>query len=39
MLGLSLGPISGRLLAEVLSGERPSIDLTLLSADRYARDH
>ncbi len=36
MMGLSLGPITGRLMAEVLSGEKPSIDLSLLSPDRYA---
>jgi D-amino-acid dehydrogenase len=36
MLGLSLGPISGRLLAEVLSGEKPSIDLQQMNPDRYA---
>lgn len=36
MMGLSLGPITGRLVAEILSGERPSHDLTLLSPDRFA---
>lgn len=36
MMGLSLGPITGRLLTEVLDGERPSHDLTLLSPDRFA---
>ena len=36
MMGLSLGPITGKLMAEVLSGERPSIDLSLLDPDRYA---
>lgn len=35
MMGLSLGPISGKLLAEILSGEPPSIDLRLLAPDRY----
>lgn len=35
MMGLSLGPITGRLLAEILSGEKPSIDLRLLDPDRY----
>jgi D-amino-acid dehydrogenase len=35
MMGLSLGPITGRLAAEILSGEEPSLDLTLLSPDRY----
>jgi D-amino-acid dehydrogenase len=35
MMGLSLGPITGRLVAEMLSGEKPSFDLHLLSPDRY----
>ncbi|HIL71341.1 MAG TPA: FAD-dependent oxidoreductase, partial [Verrucomicrobia bacterium] len=30
MLGLSLGPITGKLTAEILSNESPSIDLSLL---------
>ncbi len=36
MMGLSLGPITGKLLAEALADERPSIDLGLLDPDRYA---
>ena len=36
MMGLSLGPITGRLVAEILSGEQPSIDVQLLDPDRYA---
>ena len=36
MMGLSLGPITGRLMAEMLSGETPASDLTMLSPDRYA---
>ena len=36
MMGLSMSLITGRLLAEQLSGERPSFDLTLLDPDRYA---
>jgi len=35
MMGMSLGPITGRLMAEILSGEKPAFDLTLLSPDRY----
>lgn len=35
MMGLSLGPITGRLASEILSGEKPSFDLTLLNPDRY----
>lgn len=36
MMGLSLGPITGRLMAQVLSDEPPQFDLSLLSPDRYA---
>jgi len=36
MMGLSMGPITGLLIAELLSGERPSVDLAPLSPDRYA---
>lgn len=35
MMGISLGPITGRLIAEILSGEKPSHDIALLSPDRY----
>jgi len=36
MMGLSLGPITGKLVSEIISGEKPSFDLTLLHPDRYA---
>ena len=36
MMGLSLGPITGRLVATLLAGERPEFDLGLLDPDRYA---
>jgi D-amino-acid dehydrogenase len=36
MMGLSLGPISGKLIAELVSGQLPSIDIRLLDPDRYA---
>lgn len=35
MMGLSLGPISGQLVSDILSGEKPRIPLELLSPDRY----
>ena len=35
MMGLSLGPITGKLASELVSGEPPSIDIALLSPDRY----
>ena len=36
MMGLSLGPVSGRIVAELVSGEQPSQPLSLLDPDRYA---
>ncbi|HJT16810.1 MAG TPA: FAD-dependent oxidoreductase [Thermoanaerobaculia bacterium] len=36
MMGLSLGPITGKLMSEALSDERTSIPLDQLSPDRYA---
>ena len=36
MMGLSLGPITGKLVSEIVSGEKPSMDVTLLNPDRYA---
>jgi D-amino-acid dehydrogenase len=35
MMGLSLGPVTGRLMAEILSGEEPAWDIAMLSPDRY----
>lgn len=35
MMGLSLGPITGKLISELLSEERPSIDLEQLAPDRF----
>jgi len=36
MLGVTMAPSTGRLVAEVLSHRKPSIDLSLLQPDRYA---
>ena len=36
MMGMSLSPITGKLVSEIISGEKPSFDLNLLSPDRYA---
>lgn len=36
MMGLNLGPITGRLIAETLCANQPSLDITMLSPDRYA---
>ncbi|WP_394827151.1 NAD(P)/FAD-dependent oxidoreductase [Pendulispora albinea] len=36
MMGVSLGPITGKLMAEILSGEKPSLDIESLSPNRYS---
>lgn len=36
MLGISLAPITGQLVAQVLTGERPRIALEPLSPQRYS---
>ncbi len=35
MMGLSLGPITGKLMGEILSGEKPDIDIQMLNPDRF----
>lgn len=35
MMGMSLGPITGQLIAEIIGEEEPSIDLNLLQPERY----
>jgi len=36
MMGMSLSPITGKIVSEIVSGEPPVFDLRLLSPDRYA---
>ncbi|AOS45428.1 D-amino acid dehydrogenase small subunit [Lacunisphaera limnophila] len=36
MLGVTLAPVTGRLVAEVIRERKPSINLTLLNPDRFA---
>lgn len=36
MLGVTMAPTTGLLVAETLAGRKPTIDLALLSPDRYA---
>ena len=36
MMGVSLGPITGKLMAELLNNEPPEINVRALSPDRYA---
>jgi len=35
MMGVSLAPITGKLAAQLLANERPEIDISQLSPDRY----
>jgi len=35
MMGLSLAPVTGRLVSEVLCGRKPTIDISLLNPDRH----
>ena len=35
MLGMTLAPATGKLIAEILSGQKPSLDIALLSPDRF----
>ena len=35
MMGLSLGPVTGQLMSELLSGEPTSLPLTLMNPDRF----
>ena len=35
MIGISLGPVTGKLVAELISDEIPSVDLSLLEVDRF----
>jgi D-amino-acid dehydrogenase len=36
MMGLSLGPITGKLMSEILTDESPSMPMQILDPDRYA---
>ncbi len=36
MMGMSLSLITGQIVSEIVSGERPAFDLSLLSPDRFA---
>ena len=36
MMGMSLSPITGQIVSEFVSGEKPAFDLSLFSPDRYA---
>jgi D-amino-acid dehydrogenase len=36
MMGLSLGPVTGKIISDALANRKPGFDLTLLDPDRYA---
>ena len=36
MMGVSLAPITGKLIAELLAGEAPSLAIGALAPDRFA---
>ncbi|ELR68998.1 D-amino acid dehydrogenase small subunit [Fulvivirga imtechensis AK7] len=35
MMGMSLGPITGKLVSQVVSGKKTEVDISLLNPDRY----
>jgi D-amino-acid dehydrogenase len=35
MIGMSLGPVTGKRVAEIACREKPPMDLSLLSPDRF----
>ena len=35
MIGVSLGPITGKLVAEIVTGEEPSVDVGALEPERF----
>jgi len=37
MMGISLGPITGQLVGQILQGEKPAIDLRHLAPDRFSQ--
>ena len=37
MMGMSLAPITGKIVAGILGAENPSLDISLLRVDRFAR--
>lgn len=36
MIGVSLGPVTGKLVAEIVAGKKPLMDVAPLSPDRFA---
>lgn len=35
MLGITLAPVTGKLISEIVSGEKPTVDISKLSPDRF----
>ncbi len=36
MIGMSLGPVSGLIVADLIAGRSPSVDITMLDPERYS---
>lgn len=36
MIGISLAPVTGKLVSEIVAGKKPSIDLSLLNPERFS---
>jgi len=36
MMGVTLGPVTGQIVSELLSGEKPAFDMAQLSPDRFS---
>jgi D-amino-acid dehydrogenase len=37
MLGITLAPVTGKIIADIISGNKPQFDLALLRPDRFTR--
>lgn len=37
MMGLNMGPITGKLIAEIITGKKPSFDLKLMNPKRFSK--
>jgi glycine/D-amino acid oxidase-like deaminating enzyme len=35
MIGVSLGPVTGEIVSQIVAREKPSVDLSLLDVDRF----
>jgi D-amino-acid dehydrogenase len=35
MMGMTLGPVTGKAMAEIVAGEQPCFDVSMLSPERF----